>query len=144
MGIIFATGPKVASVERSEALRLAKENPAFPRDADDITLAELDGHWVAAVHVADSPFGGPADETESAPGPKSEGPGDTAPPEKSDDGDSDGGDSDGPPSDHKEPDGDEGGKDGPPGKGGEKHEISQLLDLLTQVATALGINPNPR
>lgn len=141
MGIIFATGPKTASVTRAEALRLAKENPAFPQDADDITLAELDGHWVAAVHVADSPFGGPADETEGAPGPKSEGPGDTAPPEK------DGGD------DHKEPDADDAGGppdgdsddkggdgDGPPKeKGSEKHELSQVLDLLTKVVTALGI-----
>jgi len=142
MGIIFATGPKTASVSKAEALRLAKENPAFPKDADDITLAELDGHWVAAVHIADSPFGGPADETEDSPGPKSSGPHDTAPAEGGDD-DGDGKTDDSEPP-HKEPDGDEGDGgdgDGPPkdSKGSEKHELSQVLDLLTKVVTALGI-----
>lgn len=136
MAIYFATGPKVETMTREAALAAAKESPQFPKDADDITIEELDGHWVAAIHVADNPFGGPADETSDAPGPKSEGPGDTKPddgPPKDDDGDSDdGGSDDGPP--HKEPDGDE-------GKGGEKHEIGALLDLVTQIATALGIQP---
>lgn len=140
MAIYFATGPKVTTMTREAALAAAKENPRFPKNADDITLEELNGHWVAAIHVADNPFGGPADQTSDAPGPKSEGPGDTKPddgPPKDDGGDSDDGDSDdggseGPP--HKEPDGDE-------GKGGEKHEISALLDIVTQIATALGIAP---
>lgn len=135
MAIIFATGPKVTTMTREAAIQAAKESPQFPKNADEITVDELDGHWVAAIHVADSPFGGPADETDDAPGPKSEGPGDTEPPkeDKPDDGDGDDGgdDSDGPP--HKEPDGDE------HGKGGEGHEIKAVLDILNQIAVALGI-----
>lgn len=141
MAIYFATGPKSDSMTREAALAAAKESPQFPKDATDIVVEELDGHWVAAVHVADNPFGGPADQTDDAPGPKSEGPGDTKPdegPPKDDGGD--GGSDDGGSSD---------GSDGPPspdggdekGKGGEKHEISALLDLVGQIATALGIAP---
>ncbi len=135
MAIYFATGPKTDTMTREAALAAAKESPQFPKDATDIVVEELDGHWVAAVHVADNPFGGPADQTDDGPGPKSEGPGDTKPDDDGD-GDSDDGGSDegegGPP--HKEPDGDE-------GKGGEKHELSALLDIVTQIATALGIAP---
>lgn len=137
MAIYFATGPKTSTMTREAALAAAKESPQFPKDATDITVEELDGHWVAAIHVADNPFGGPADETDDAPGPKSEGPGDTKPdegPPKDDDDGSDGlpspdDDSDGPPS----PDGDEKGK----GKAGA--ELHALLDLLTQIAEALGV-----
>lgn len=138
MAIYFATGPEVTTMTREAALAAAKESPQFPKDATDIVVEELDGHWVAAVHVADNPFGGPADESSDAPGPKSEGPGDTKPddgPPKDDGGDGgsdDGGSSDGPPS----PDGGD-----EKGKGGEKHEISALLDIVTQIATALGIAP---
>src|SRR5208282_5929876 len=113
MAIYFATGPKSNSMTREAALAAAKVSPQFPKNATDIVLEELDGHWVAAVHVADNPFGGPADQTDDGAGPKSEGPGDTNPdegPPKDDDGGSDDGGSDdgagGPP--HKEPDGDEG------------------------------------
>src|SRR5208282_5818114 len=149
MSIIFATGPKINTMTREAAVEAAKTSPQFPKNADDITVEELDGHWVAAIHVADqsptlhladNPFGGPADQTDDGPGPKSEGPGDTKPDEgpPKDEGSSDGDDggsddgAGGPP--HKEPDGDE-------GKGGEKHEISALLDIVTQIATALGIAP---
>lgn len=142
MAIIFATGPKVTTMSREAAVQAAKESPQFPQGADDITVEELDGHWVAAIHVADSPFGGPADETDDAPGPKSEGPGDTKPdPEESKDEEPDGdesGDSehdgdapDGPP--HKEPDGDE------KGKGGEAHKIDALFDAVQKILVALGI-----
>ena|ERR1700677_1927215 len=138
MAIIFATGPKVTTMTREAAIEAAKTSEQFPQGADDITVEELDGHWVAAIHVADSPFGGPADETSDAPGPKSEGPGDTKP-------------DDGPPKDDKPDDGgdSEGGDDseGPPskdegdehGKGGESHEIKALFDLVNQIAVALGI-----
>jgi hypothetical protein len=138
MGIIFATGPKINTMTREAAIEAAKTSPQFPKGADDITVEELDGHWVAAIHVADSPFGGPADETDDGPGPKSEGPGDTKPDndgppkdESSDDNDGDDEDNDGPP--HKEPDGDE------HGKGSESHEIKALFDLVNQIAVALGI-----
>lgn len=139
MAIIFATGPKVTTMTREAAIQAAKDSPQFPKNADDLTVEELDGHWVAAIHVADSPFGGPADATDDAPGPKSEGPGGTEPPKE-----------DGPPKD-EEPDGDEGAPedggdgDGPPkegeekGKGGEAHEIKAVLDILNQIAVALGI-----
>ena len=134
MAIIFATGPKVETMTREAAVEAAKTSPQFPKNAEDITVEELDGHWVAAIHVADSPFGGPADETGDAPGPKSEGPGDTEPPKE-----------DGPPKD-EEPDGDEGEDgDGPPkegeekGKGGESHKIDALFDAVQKILVALGI-----
>jgi hypothetical protein len=136
MAIIFATGPKVTAMTREAAVEAAKTSPQFPKDATDITVEELDGHWVAAIHVADSPFGGPADETGDAPGPKSEGPGDTEPPKE-----------DGPPKD-EEPDGGEGGSDDDPPspdgeehkeKGGEKHELGALLDAVNKILVALGI-----
>ena len=134
MSIVFATGPKVNTMTREAAVEAAKTSPQFPKGADDITVEELDGHWVAAIHVADNPFGGPADQTGDAPGPKSEGPGDTAP----DDG------SDGAPD--AEPDGDEGppkddehGDEKKDEKGGEGHEIKALLDIVNQIAVALGI-----
>jgi hypothetical protein len=139
MAIIFATGPKVSTMTREAAVEAAKTSPQFPQGADDITVEELDGHWVAAIHVADNPFGGPADETDDAPGPKSEGPGDTKPedegppkedkPGDDDGGDSDSGDGEGPPS----KDGDE------HGKGGEEHKIQALFDIVQQIAVALGI-----
>jgi hypothetical protein len=138
MAIIFATGPEVTTMTREAAVEAAKTSPQFPKGATDIAVEELDGHWVAAIHVADSPFGGPADETSDAPGPKSEGPGDTEPPKE--DGppkDDEGGDEAGP---------DDGGEgDGPSkegeekGKGGEGHEIKALLDIVNQIAVALGI-----
>lgn len=139
MAIIFASGPKVDTMTREAALQAAKDSPQFP-DGGEITVEELDGHWVAAIHIADSPFGGPADETSDAPGPKSEGPGDTEPPKEEkpeddsdEDGDSehDGDTPDGPP--HKEPDGDE------HGKGGEAHKIDALFDAVQKILVALGI-----
>jgi hypothetical protein len=134
MAIIFATGPKVDTMTREAAVEAAKTSPQFPQGADDISVEELDGHWVAAIHVADSPFGGPADETSDAPGPKSEGPGDTeeAKPD------------DGPPTDDAEPE----GEDGPPKdgddkgekeKGGEGHKIDALFDAVQKILVALGI-----
>ena len=137
MSIVFATGPKVTTMTREAAVEAAKTNPQFPKNADDITVEELDGHWVAAIHVADNPFGGPADQTDDGPGPKSEGPGDTQD-VKPDDHDSDDG---GPPGDHPEPDGDE----GPPKddehkeKGGESHKIDALFDAVQKILVALGI-----
>jgi hypothetical protein len=146
MSIVFATGPKVTTMTREAAVEAAKTSPQFPKNADDITVEELDGHWVAAIHVADSsktlhladnPFGGPADQTDDAPGPKSEGPDDTQD-VKPDDGDSDDG---GPPGDHSEPDGDEGPpKDGEhKEKGGESHKIDALFDAVQKILVALGI-----
>jgi len=122
---------------REAAVEAAKTSPQFPKNADDITVEELDGHWVAAIHVADNPFGGPADATDDAPGPKSEGPGDTQD-VKPDDHDSDDG---GPPEDHDELDGDEGPpKDGDEkDKGGETHKIDALFDAVQKILVALGI-----
>lgn len=136
MSIIFATGPKVTTMTREAAIEAAKTSPQFPKNANDISVEELDGHWVAAIHVADSPFGGPADATEDAPAPKSEGPEDTAPPEekeetpKNDNPDDDGGEDNGPP--HKS-EGDE------HGKGGENHKIDALFDAVQKILVALGI-----
>lgn len=131
--IIFATGPKVADLTRDAALAAAKSNPNFPKNADEITVEELDGHWVAAVHVADNPFGGPADQTDDGAGPKSEGPDDTKP-EPKDDKPDDGGEG---------PDMGE-GPDGPPKpedgkKGGEGHELHALMDAVQKILVALGI-----
>ena len=134
MAIIFATGPKVSTMTREAAVEAAKTSPQFPQGADDITVEELDGHWVAAIHVADNPFGGPADQTDDAPGPKSEGPDDTAP-ESEDGGAADGetGGEDEPPKD----DDDKGNKEHE--KGGEAHKIEALFDIVQQIAVALGI-----
>lgn len=135
MAIIFATGPKVGTMTREAAVEAAKTSPQFPQGADDITVEELDGHWVAAIHVADNPFGGPADQTDDAPGPKSEGPGDTKPEEGGDEG---------PPKDD-EGAGPDDGEDGPPKpedgkeKGGESHELHALLDAVQKILVALGI-----
>jgi hypothetical protein len=133
--IIFATGPKVSELTREAALAAAKESPRFPKDADAIAIEELDGHWVAAVHVADNPFGGPADESDDAPGPKSEGPGDTKPDDGGEPPKDDGGSDDGSSDD---------GEGGPPkhdekGEGGEIKIEHHILDLLTKIVTALGI-----
>jgi hypothetical protein len=135
MAIIFATGPKVTTMTREAAIEAAKTSPQFPQGADDITVEELDGHWVAAIHVADNPFGGPADQTDDAPGPKSEGPDDTkpddeGPPKDDKSGDDEGGDSERPPG---KDEGDEHGKDG------EEHKIQALFDIVQQIAVALGI-----
>jgi hypothetical protein len=130
MAIKLATGPQVSKVSKEEAEAAFRRNPDFPKHADEYVLEELDGHWVAAVHVADSPFGGPADETEEAPGPKSEGPGDTAPEEGGADDGETGGDE--PPKD------DENKEDGKE-KGGEKHEIHALMDAVQKILVALGI-----
>jgi len=135
MSIVFATGPKVGTMTREAAVEAAKTSPQFPRGADDITVEELDGHWVAAIHVADNPFGGPADQTDDAPGPKSEGPGDTAP-------------DDGPPKDDGDPNAEPDGDEGPPkddehkddkDKGSESHKVDALFDIVQQIAVALGI-----
>src|ERR1035441_454770 len=135
MSIVFATGPKVGTMTREAAVEAAKTSPQFPQGADDITVEELDGHWVAAIHVADNPFGGPADQTDDAPGPKSEGPGDTAP-------------DDGPPKDDEDPNAEPDGDDGPPkddehkdekDKGGETHKIDALFDAVQKILVALGI-----
>lgn len=135
MAIIFATGPKVNTMTREAAVEAAKTSPQFPKNTDGITVEELDGHWVAAIHVADSPFGGPADETSDAPGPKSEGPGDTAPeeqePPKDDEAADDEHDTDGPPKDGE----DKGEKE----KGDESHKIDALFDAIQKILVALGI-----
>lgn len=139
MSIVFATGPLVSKVSRAKAIAAIEKNPDFPKGSE-VTVEELDGHWVAAVHVAEgNPFGGggPADADEGAPGPKSEGPGDKEPSEGPDDGppapdEGDEGDSpDGPP---KPGDGDEKGE-----KGGEHHELGVIADGIQKILVALGI-----
>lgn len=132
--IVFATGPKVTAMTREAAVEAAKTSPQFPQGATDITVEELDGHWVAAIHVADNPFGGPADETSDAPGPKSGGPGDTEPPKE-----------DGPPKDEENDDASPDDDDGSPkggeehSKGGETHKIDALFDAVQKILVALGI-----
>lgn len=130
MSVIFAKGPLTKEASQDEAITSLKKSPAFPKDAE-LTVKEIDGRWVAAVHVADGPpFGAPADDAEEAPGPKSEGPGDTAPDEGSDEGAPD--DSDGPPKDgdeHKEKD----------EKGGDKAILLSIHDALQKLMVALGI-----
>src|SRR5438045_2001011 len=134
MGFIFAQGPEVRKVSRKEAEPAIRERDDIPEDAE-IAVAELAGHWVAAIHTAEFPppkGGGPADADEEAPGPKSEGPDDAEPSEADSEPPSDDGGSDGPPSD-----GGEGGEKKE--KGGESHELKLLLDLVTQITEALGI-----
>src|SRR5271166_1121413 len=102
MAIKLATGPLVSKCSKKEAEDNFRSFKDFPSNADEYVIEELNGHWVAAVHTADSPFGGPADQGEEAPGLKSEGPGDTkdddgAPEPDGDEGPDNGGDSDGPP-----------------------------------------------
>jgi hypothetical protein len=133
MAIIFAKGPPTTKVSKTEAEAAIKRNPDFPKGAE-VTVEELEGHWVAAVHVADGPpFGQPADSSEESSGPKSEGPDDTSP----DDGGSDDEGSDAPPKDD--------GGDGPPhkddGGGGDKALLHHVLDLVSQIGMALGIPP---
>lgn len=140
MPIIFATGPKVTTMSREAAIEAAKSNPQFPKNADDITVEELNGHWVAAIHVADSPFGGPADETDDAPGPKSEGPGDTKPDISEDVKEEAAEEGETPEHEQKEKEeGDTDDEDKEKGKGGESHKIDALFDAVQKILVALGI-----
>jgi hypothetical protein len=141
----FVPGPLVSEFTREAAEAGLRQNKKFgPKIANGAAYAleQLEGRWVAAIVVnADSPFGGPADQAEEAPGPKSEGPNDTAP------------ESEGPPSPEGESPEDTEGLEGPPsegdsegdkskgkdGKGGKEEQIIQMLDALFQ---GLGI-PNP-
>lgn len=138
----FVRGPLVSEFTREAAEKGLRQNTKFgPKIASGAAYAldEVEGRWVAAIVVeADSPFGGPADQSEEAPAPKSEGPDDTAAPEGGEEpkGDSEGGESEGP-----EGLPGEGGehKPGEEGKGGKEELIIQTLDAICQ---ALGI-PNP-
>jgi len=153
MAIQFATGPSVRKVSRAQALAAVKRNPDFPKGAE-ITVTELNGFWVAAAYVPDrdpefktaGPFppsgGGPADENEESPAPKSEGPGDTKPEprddgdlDSDDDGDDEGGD--------KPPFGGGDKKDGPPGGKGDDALLHKVLDIVQQLAQALGLPAVP-
>lgn len=133
--IYHAKGPQTSAVSKVQAEKELRDHPQFPKTAE-LEVWEQDGHWLAAWHdsswrTAEFPpakdEGG--DEEEEAPSPKPE--------------DGGGSEDSGP-----EPFGDDGGEgdEGPPkkdGEGSEKHEITQLLHLVTQMATALGIVPGP-
>ncbi len=119
-------GPLTSQMTRRQAMTALSRHPGISKQTS-YSVEQIDGRWVAAlVHQAGPPFGGPADDDEEAAGPKSEGPDDTQ--------DSEG--PDGPPSD---------GEDGPPKEkgGGDKELLHHLLDIVTQMATALGVPIDP-
>lgn len=126
MPIHHANGPKTDAVTKKVAEQQLRSHPQFPKQAE-LEVWEQDGHWLAAWHQAEFP------------------------PSKDDGGEEE---EAGPPKEEKAPEGpDEGGApdeggEGPPkehgeekGKGGEAHELTQLLHLVTQMAAALGIEP---
>lgn len=134
MAIRIAQGPSVDTLSKADAIKKLRAQPGIEKDAE-VSVEEIDGRWIAAVHTAEgNPFGapsggGPADSDEEAPSPKDGGGDDKEP--------SEGGDDDGPPSDDGGPDGPPGAEDGKEkGKGGLEHEI---FDLLQKIVVALGI-----
>lgn len=134
MSIVITAGPSTDAVSKDEAVRKLINSPGFPKDAE-VEVTAIEGRWVAGVRVAGPPpfgGGGPADSDEKAPGPKSEGPDDAEPSE-------DGGADEGPPTDEEGGPPKEEGKE----KGGEKHELTLIHDLLTKIMIALGIPDSP-
>lgn len=135
-------GPLTAKTSRAEAMKGLTSNPNFPKGAE-FALTEINGQWVAAIHTGGAmPF---APEEEAAGGPPK--PKDGPPSGEDDDGPPAPDDSDGPPTDDGGPDD---GSDGPPkddkgdkGKKGLDGKIDHLIELMTQITTALGISSPP-
>lgn len=132
VSVEFLPGPLTSDMSRTSAEGALQHHPAIQKGAA-YALEQLEGRWVAAVIHEGGPFppnGGGPDEEEEAPAPKSEGvpggdesPGDGGPP--SDDGGDDGG-------------GDSESK--PPHEKGEKGGVEhQLLEIVQQIAEALGL-----
>lgn len=131
--IEFVTGPLTSDFDREAAEKGLQRHAAIAQGAP-YALDQVEGRWVAAIVHADSPLGGPADQDEEVPGPKSEGPDDTI--------------------DLPDEDGPDEGPDEVPDEGPEeddKHEHdehkehgeSAVLNVLKQIAEALGISINP-
>lgn len=144
MSVELIIGPPVQSMTRTAAEQALVRNPALPVGAE-YTIAEHAGHWVAAFvdieglikerkQAGEFPGegGGPADASEEAPAPKSEGPDDSEP---SEGGESDGGES-------KPPSSEGGEHKGEGGEHKEQGELAHLLTLIQAVADALGVSPD--
>lgn len=132
-------GPPSSEVSRERAEAGLKSHPAFPKNAS-FSLADINGQWVAAVVTSGPmPF---APDAESGPpkGPPKPGDDSDGPPTDSPSDDAAPDNSDGPPTDDEE--------DGPPkddkGKGGDHKILEHLVELVTQLTTALGIAGTPQ
>ncbi len=77
--IEFISGPLVSEFSREAAEAGLQHHPKVA-SGSAYALHNVEGRWVAAIATESaSPFGGPADQDEESPGPKSVGPGDTTP-----------------------------------------------------------------
>lgn len=140
--IQFMQGPLVSEMSRDAVEEGLRHHPKIAKGAA-YALSTVEGRYVAAVAVESASneglFGGPADQSEESPGPKSIGPDDTTP--DLDDGSENGPDS---PEDAEPEPLDDGGedKDGE-GDEGDKKESKEdrILKLLDAISTALGITP---
>lgn len=122
-------GPRTANVEKADAEAQLKRHPSFPKGASVQSIDEIDGRWVAALaipKVAAPPFG---DEGPPS-GPPSGGdgplPDEALNPEGEDDA--------------PKSEGDEKPKDEKSDKGGEKAELGHVVEMLTKIVQALGLD----
>lgn len=132
MALFQLQGPEVRKVSRKEAETALRERDDIPKSAE-VSVTEMDGHWVAAIHVAEFPppkdGGGESDDSGESTPPKEK----SIPP--SDDGDNDDGsdDSDGGPSaEHERKDEEHQTREEKQnvGQGKELHEVLTLLHTL--------------
>lgn len=141
--LTIAIGPTTSSVTKEEAEAGLRQHQGLPKNAS-VALDEVGGRWVAAVGV-------PKEDTTKVAAPPAflEGGGDEAPSEEAP-----APESEGPPSDESESedkpkpegDGEDKGKDKGDGEGKKpsvEQSVQALTDLVTQIATALGIAPAP-
>src|ERR1700721_2311942 len=81
LDISILPGPLTSEMTREQATAALVNHPGFDKKAK-AQIEQVEGRWVAAIVKQAGPFdggGAPADASEEAPGPKSEGPDDTAP-----------------------------------------------------------------
>lgn len=139
--LITVPGPPVASVSRPDAIEQLYNHPRFPKNAKLADIFEENGKWTAKLKVAEFPPGGIADDDSD-----DDDLGVNKPPKKNKN------DYEGPNGDNSDEPIDEGSDDessddsGAKGegdkkdKGGEKHEIGELLKKVDALLTALGIS----
>lgn len=142
--IQFLQGPLVSEFSRQAVEDGLRHHPKIAKGAA-YALHTVEGRYVAAIALESDAneglFGGPADQSEESPGPKSIGPDDTTP--DLDDGSENGPDSPseaepGPPTDGPDGDADDGSDDGGDKKESKEEHILKLLDVIVK---ALGIDP---
>lgn len=122
LNVQIVTGPSATKVSKEAAIKQLRSAPEFPKNAK-VDILNVEGRWIAAVaSVKEAEFPPSHDDADIPDAPElddlGDSPDDSADP-FSDDSDSDGDD-----------------------KGSEKSEISHLVDLVTTLLDALGINPD--